>query len=71
MALELQTVKPDLTNYDKEPITKYYSDVDYSVKPVKDLVMASEIYLKESRIELEDDIIGIIDVPIEMDILEW
>ena len=40
------------------------------------LVVASEIYLKlifynlkESRIELEDDILGIIDVPIELKIL--
>ena len=71
LALEVLSVKPDLTTYEKTPITRYFQDVTYSSKPIKDLVEASEIYLKESKIELEDDILGIIDVPVDHYILEW
>lgn len=64
-------MKPDITSYNQVPIIKFYEDDAYSAKPIKDLVWASEVALLESKIELEDDILGIIDTPQEMSILEW
>ena len=53
------------------PVIKFYEDDAYSSKPFKGTVWASEIALLESKIELEDDILGIIDTPKELSILEW
>lgn len=73
LAFEIQTVKPSLTNYTDgvEPIVRYWEEIEYTTKPIDNLVHASEIYLKQSKIELEDDIYGIFDFPDKLDLLEW
>ena len=53
--------KPSLTDYSGVPINKFYTYTDYTTKPITDLVMAKEFFIKESVIELEDGILGLID----------
>lgn len=71
MALELKQVKPNLMQYDQVPLIKYFVDGEYTSKAVKYLAKGQEFLLRESFIELEDTLLGIIDDPEELYFLEW
>ena len=62
-----------MTDYNEtvDPIVRYWEEIEYTTKPVDNLVHATEIYLKQSKIELEDDVLGIFDNPDRLDLLEW
>lgn len=70
-SLELQVVKPNLKDYHKEPLVKYFVDAEYTAKAIKYYMKGKEFLFKESLVELEDDLIGIIDEPVNLHILEW
>jgi len=71
-SIELKVVKPSLKDYTKGiPLVKYYVDGEYSAKAVKHLAKGREFLYKESLIELEDDLFGIIDEPTNLYLLEW
>ena len=52
-------------------MNKFYTYTDYTSKPITDLVIANEILIKESVIELEDSTFGLIDTETEIDMLEF
>ena len=53
------------------PVNSFYTYADYTTKPITDLVMAKDILLKESVIELEDSTFGLIDTEEEIEIIEF
>lgn len=71
LVFEILTVKPSLTNYTHTPIVRYWQEIEYTTKPMDGLTHASEIYLKQSKLELEDDIFGVFDFQKELEIMEW
>ena len=71
MSFEIQTVRPSLSNYTHTPIVRYWQEIDFTTKPIDGMTHATEIYLKESISELDDDILGIFDFPKTLALLEW
>lgn len=57
--------------YNKTPLISFYVDGEYTSKAVKGLMKGREFLLKESLIELEDDLIGLIDEPSYLYFLDW
>lgn len=67
----MRTIKPNLMEYQKKPLIDAYYDVTYKTKSLIGFVEAEEIHLRESEVELEDDLLGIFDSPINLELLEW
>lgn len=57
--------------YETEPFIRYFVDGEYTSKAVKYLVKGQEFLLKESFIELEDNLLGLIDEPENLYFLQW
>ena len=57
--------------YDTKPLIEYFVDGEYTSKAVKYLAKGSEFLLRESFIELEDTLYGVIDEPENLYFLEW
>ena len=70
-SLEIQRVKPNLMQYEKEPLIKYYVDGDYTSKGNRYLARGTEYLVSQSLVELEDNLIGFMDEPKNLHFLEW
>ena len=68
----MKSVKPNLMEYNKKPLIKFYDEVFYKVKnSLTGFVEAEEFQFLESEIELEDDMWGLFDTPFNIYFLEW
>lgn len=57
--------------YESIPLIKFFVDGEYTSKAVKYLAKGQEFLLRESFIELEDTLLGVIDDPKNLYFLEW
>ena len=63
LAIKKKTVT--LNEYEgSEPISTAYISMYYSVRHVIDFVTANEFFIKQSKIELDDDSFGLFDDPV-------
>ena len=52
-------------------LTTTFKDVHYATREQTDLTWGKQIFFKQSRIEVDDDIVGLNDTPLELDFLEY
>ena len=70
--LNMKTVQPNLRNYEENgSLTTTFKDVHYATREQTDLTWGKQIFFKQSRIEVDDDIVGLNDTPLELDFLEY
>ena len=58
------TVKPNLRNYESQvPLYKKFKNYHYSLREESKLVKAHDLFILESRMEIDDDRVGLYDQP--------
>ena len=72
IVINMKTVQPNLRNYEENgSLTTTMKDVHYATREQTDLTWGKQIFFKQSRIEVDDDIVGLNDTPLELDFLEY